>query len=351
MQTRIPLFCLCLAWSLIGAACAPHASNTRQPAARTARSPTSVASVPTEAAPLASNEAVQDAGAPGSAALVASARPACPELPSIVDPGTPCGELRCLAFHTAAAAFAHVLAQQPRVIGVGESHAQKGDESIPSATRRFAELLLPSLCGRSRAMILEVWLPRNDCGDQRVKQVAKAQKPVTASQSKSNKDEYVALGYAAKRLGIDPSALVPTCDEYKSILDAGPDSIERMLTLISSKTADRVIEALHRTPAFEPGPEVIAYGGALHNDAEPTPEHQDFSYGPRLLAETQGRYIELDLIVREFVRDTDSWKNLPYYRALRSNSRQEGKTLLYQWGEHSYALVFEKIGSTAEKGK
>jgi hypothetical protein len=340
MQQRNPFSCFCLAWSLFGVACTPHASEARQPVAQSAHATTSVASASSQPAPLPSSTPAQDAGVPDTAARAAGARPACPELPSIADPGTPCGELHCLAFHTPAAAFAHVLAQQPRVIGVGESHAQKGDESIPSATRRFSELLLPSLCGRTRAMVLEVWLPRNDCGDQRVKQVERAQKPATATQSKSNQDEYVALGYAAKRLGIEPSALVPTCDEYQSILDAGPDSIERMLILIGTKTADRVIEALHHAPATEPGPVVFAYGGALHNDAEPTPDHQAFSYGPRLLAETQGHYIELDLIVREFVKDTELWKKQPYYRALRDNSLQEDRTLLYQWGEHSYGLVF-----------
>jgi hypothetical protein len=232
-----------------------------------------------------------------------------------------------------------VLAAQPRVLGIGESHAQKGSEAIESATRRFAELLLPQLCGRTHAMVLEVWLPRNDCGDKRVEQVEKKQKPATATQSKSNKNEYVALGYSAKRFGIEPSALVPTCDEYQSILDAGPDSIERMLTLIGSKTAERIGEELERAPTPEQWPAVIAYGGALHNDAEPTSDHADFSYGPRLLAETNGRYIELDLIVREYVKDSEIWQKQPYYRALRKNPVAH-KTLLYQWGEHSFGLVF-----------
>jgi hypothetical protein len=266
-------------------------------------------------------------------------------LPPITDVGTVCGDLHCLAFDSAEAAFAHLIAQNPRVLGIGESHAQKGTEGVVSATRRFAELLLPRLCGRAHALVLEVWLPRNDCGDKRVEQVEKKQKPATATQSKSNKDEYVALGYAAKRFGIEPSALVPTCDEYQSILDAGPDSIERMLTLIGSKTAERVDEELGRVPAPEPGPAVIAYGGALHNDAEPTPDHVDFSYGPRLLKDTNGRYIELDLIVREYVKDTEIWQRQPYYRALRKNPLSD-KALLYQWGEHSFGLVFPEAKGT-----
>jgi hypothetical protein len=58
-----------------------------------------------------------------------------------------------------------------------------------------------------------------------------------------------------------------------------------------------------------------------------------------LLAETNGRYIELDLIVREYVKDSEIWQKQPYYRALRKNPVAH-KTLLYQWGEHSFGLVF-----------
>jgi hypothetical protein len=280
-----------------------------------------------------------DAGSAEAQATAPSTPRACAEVPSRTEPGIHCGDLHCLAFESAAGAFGHLLAKQPRVLGVGESHAQKGTESIPPATRRFAELLLPQLCGRARALILEVWLPRNDCGDARVKQVEKQQKPVTAAQAKSNKDDYLALGYAAKRIGIEPSALVPTCEEYQSILDAGPASIERMLTLIGSKIAERVLEELRRAPQSDSAPVVIAYGGALHNDAEPTPDHAGFSYGPRLLRETGGRYLELDLIIREYVKDTEVWRKQPYYRALVESPIRD-KVLLYQWGEHSFGLVF-----------
>jgi hypothetical protein len=224
-------------------------------------------------------------------------------------------------------------------MGIGESHAQAGSESVPSATRRFAEQLLPALCGRTKSIILEIWLPRNDCGDKRVEQVEKAQRPVTATQAKSNKDEYVTLGHVAKRLGIEPSALVPTCEEYQSILDAGPDNIERMLSLIGARSGQRLVEELHRYPDREAGPVVIAYGGALHNDAEPTPEHAEYSFGPKLLEETHGKFIELDLVVREFVRDTAVWQGQPWYQAFKNN-RNASQTLLYHWGEHSFALVF-----------
>jgi len=263
----------------------------------------------------------------------------CPELVEPVQPGTNCGPLHCKAFSNERSAFAQVLSLAPEVIGIGESHAQAGSEAVHSATRRFAERVLPALCGRAKSIVLEIWLPRNDCGDKRVEQVEKAQRPVTATQAKSNKDEYVTLGHVAQRLGIEPSALVPTCEEYQSILDAGPDNIERMLALIGERSGERLTEELRRYPDHKSGPVVIAYGGSLHNDAEPTPDHAGYSFGPKLLEETHGKYIELDLVVREFVKDTPAWQRQPWYQAYKNN-HNTAQTLLYQWGEHSFALVF-----------
>ncbi len=280
-----------------------------------------------------------DAGVSSASTAQANSNIHCPEIVDAEQPGTSCGPLHCLAFSNERSAFAHVLSLHPQVIGIGESHAQAGSESIHSATRRFAEQLLPALCGRAKSIVLEIWLPRNDCGDRRVEQVEKAQRPATATQAKSNKDEYVLLGHVAKRLAIEPSALVPTCEEYQSILDSGPDNIERMLALIGERTGKRLVEELHRYPDQQPGPAVIAYGGALHNDAEPTPDHAAYSFGPKLLEETHGKYVELDLVVREFVKDTAVWQRQPWYQAFKS-SHNSSKTLLFQWSPHSFALVF-----------
>jgi hypothetical protein len=263
----------------------------------------------------------------------------CPKSAVALEAGVPCGDLHCLAFTNERSAFAHVLARHPLVLGVGESHAQKGSELVRSATRRFADLFLPDLCGQSKSIVLEIWLPRNDCGDKRVEQVDREQSPVTATQAKSNKNEYVILGQIAKQMGIEPSALVPTCDEYQSILDAGPDSIERMLALIGKRTGDRVAEELRRFSPQVSGPVVIAYGGALHNDVDPTPDHKDYSFGPSLMSETKGKYIELDLVVREYVKNTRAWQRQPWYRAFKKN-RDTLKTILYQSGPNSFALVF-----------
>lgn len=331
-ESKQRFLCFCAACSVWVGACTAPASRSRPPPPPKAASAPAVAIVQPSLVP-------PDASAPDSGQAAAEAKITCPTVATTNEPGVPCGELKCLAFERPQAAFAHVLAQNPRALGVGETHAQKGTESVASATRRFAESLLPSLCGRAKAMILELWLPRNDCGDRRVEQVSRAQTPVTSAQAATNQNQYVTLGHLAQRLGIEPSALVPTCDEYQSILDAGPDNLERMLTLIADKTSERMLEELSRNSADPGRPLVIAYGGALHNDAEPDASHQQFSYGPRLSAATNNQYVELDLIVREYVKDTETWHKQPYYKALRSNP-DPTRTLLYQWGPHSFGLVF-----------
>jgi hypothetical protein len=302
----------------------------------------SASSLSSERPPVASSDgSVQPAESPRTTAAVEVGSPRCPVMTNEPEPGTNCGELHCLAFSSELDAFRHVLALGSQVIGIGESHAPKGLEGVHSATRRFGEQLLPALCGRARSMVIELWLPRNDCGDKRVEQVKKAQEPVTRAQAKSNQDDYVTLGHVAKRFGIMPSALVPSCDEYQSILDAGADGIERMLELVAQRTGEQVLQELRKYPQQSTGPIVVTYGGALHNDAAPDEAHARYSYGPKLLEQTQGRYLELDLVVPEFVKDTELWKRQPWYSAFKSD-REPAKAKLYQWAEHSFALVYPR---------
>jgi hypothetical protein len=58
---------------------------------------------------------------------------------------------------------------------------------------------------------------------------------------------------------------------------------------------------------------VLAYGGALHNDTAPRPQRAAWSFGPELMQRTGGRYIELDLIVADYIQDNDAWRSLPWY--------------------------------------
>ncbi|MEI9953553.1 MAG: hypothetical protein WDO74_32375 [Pseudomonadota bacterium] len=248
-----------------------------------------------------------------------------------------CGALDCLAFATPQGAFEYVLRTQPRVLAIGEAHAQEGSAGIRSSTRRFAEQLLPLLSGRSKHIVIELLLA--NCEAKTVERAAETQAPVTEHQAKSNQNEFLTLGKFAQRLGIEPQALAPDCKEYDSVAAAGKDGVARLLTLVAQQTESSV-EALLAKPETS-NELILTYGGALHNDLFPRPRQESWSFGPKLAAATHGRYVELDLIVPEFVKDTEAWRALPWFGAF-DRERLTSETLLFRPAQGSFALIFPK---------
>ncbi|WP_437686264.1 hypothetical protein [Sorangium sp. So ce176] len=283
------------------------------------------------------------APAPASAAAVEATSPSAAPPPAQQAAGAPaqapCGALGCLAFDTPAQAFSHVLRSGPRVLAVGESHAQQGAEGVPSATRRFTELFLPALAGRASDLIVELWAADPRCDKEQVARVEGEQRAVTQAQSASNQGEFLALGGEAKRLGVTPHLLVPSCEEYDAIVRAGPDAVTAMLEMIARLTAAKAKALLGREGAA--GKMVIAYGGALHNDVAPRPGRERWSFGPELSATTGGKYVELDLIVREFIGDSESWRALPWYPHFDREGHPD-KAVLFNPAPGSYALIFPR---------
>jgi hypothetical protein len=255
----------------------------------------------------------------------------------------------CAVYASPAEAFAKVLAVNPKVLAVGETHAQKDVENVASATKRFTDDLLPAVRGKASDIVIELWVGNPACV-KKVEKVAKQQKDVTATQAPTNQNEFMVLGDVAKKLGVMPHALVPGCDEYERILDAGGGDVDAMLSMIARLTARDVGELLDRndTRVLEGGAErmLVAYGGAMHNDASPRAGHEAWSFGPALVAKTGGRYVELDLIVPELVKDTDAWRAQPWYPHYRAEAHA-GETLLFTTGPRSFALMFPISGKVA----
>jgi hypothetical protein len=243
----------------------------------------------------------------------------------------------CKAFSSAEAAFDHVLVEKPRVLAIGEAHAQSTGPKLASSTKRFMAGLLPRLAPRAADLVIELWVANGSCGKVEQK-VQKQQEAVTAPQAATNQNEFMELGHRAKALGIMPHALVPSCEQYQKIAGAGAGDIEEMLAMIKDVTARDVSELLAKR-----GPErlIIAYGGAMHNDLVPRPGREDFSFGPELAKATAERYVELDLIIPEQIKDTETWRALPWYS--QYSAEQSGTdAYLLSWAPHAYALVFPK---------
>ena len=270
---------------------------------------------------------------PAPAPATASATPA-PTEPAKATPRA-CGALDCLAFSTPQDAFEYVLQQQPRVLAIGEAHAQEGTTGIRSSTRRFAEQLLPLLSGKSKHIVIELLLA--NCQAKTVERAAQTQAPVTEHQAKSNQNEFLTLGKYAQRLGIEPQALAPDCAEYDGVAAAGDDGVARLLTLVARQTQSSVEGLLSKPDASNEL--ILTYGGALHNDLSPRPGQASWSFGPQLALATHGRYVELDLIVPEFVKDTEAWRAMPWFRAF-DREQLTSETLLYRPAPSSFALIF-----------
>lgn len=253
-------------------------------------------------------------------------------------PGRACGALGCLAFATPQAAFEHALSGTPRVIALGEAHAQRDAPKVKSTTRRFAEELLPGLAGRASDLVIELLTTNGSCGGAVEKDVAERQKPVTEPQSSANQNQYVTLGSVAKKLGIAPHALVPECSELEAVTKAGEGDIERLLVLIADVT---VRETEKLVTSSDSKQAIVLYGGALHNDVEPRPGREAWSYGPRLTKRVDGRYVEIDLVVPEFVKPTPVWQALPWYAAFEAVPPGP-ETILYQPSPSSFVLIFPR---------
>jgi hypothetical protein len=306
---------------LTAAACAPNNN--------------SVAVVPPSSTPLASaTQAAATAPAP-----VASA-PANAASNARTDSGVPCGALGCLQFGSPEAAFDHVLASKPSLLAVGEAHAQKGTESIASTASRFGERFLPRLVGRARYLVVELLVANGKCGQIEAR-VAEKQRPVTEPQAASNQNEFLELAQKAQSLGIEPHPLRPTCDEYRGVVGAGASDIDRLLVTVRDASLRTLGSLLELSAKTDKDALVVAYGGALHNDLEPRPGREAWSFGPAMRERTQGKYVELDLIVPEYVKDTESWQAFPWYTEYRA-MQDRTQTLLYAPSSASFVLIFPR---------
>jgi hypothetical protein len=256
-----------------------------------------------------------------------------------------CGPFECRSFDEPGAALAFVLETRPLALGVGEAHAMAGSEHLASTTRRFADVLLPELGGRASHLVVELLNPDPRCQEV-TRQVRRVQEPVTAPQSKNNQNDYVELGRRARELGIEPFVLGPTCDEYRGIADAGESAIDQMLTLIARVSSRLLRGALAKNHAAGKDALVLGYGGALHNDLAPAGARAAWSYGPDLVEFTRGRYVELDLIVRELIGDTDVWRALPWYEFF-DPARESGRFVVMRTAPSRYVLFFPKADITS----
>lgn len=251
----------------------------------------------------------------------------------------PCEGAPCEVFPSAEAAVQKLLDTKPRIMAFGESHAQKDGPKLPSTTKRFTEGMLPLFKGKATDLLIELWVANGSCGKATEQKVATQQKAVAAPQAETNQNEFVTLGNVAKGLGVRPHVLVPPCDEYAKILDAGAGDVDAMLQMIARLTANDMRTFLEKTEGKESL--LLAYGGALHNDVTPKKGHEAWSFGPEMEKKLGAKYMEIDLVAPEGIRDTPAWQGLAWYGKYKPERHTQGAVLM-TLGPSSYAVFLPK---------
>jgi hypothetical protein len=268
--------------------------------------------------------------------------PGAPPEPATEEPGAgrPCGEFECRLFDSPNDAFSRVLQSSPRVLGVGEAHALAGTEKTEPAARRFARDFLPLLSGRASDIVVELLIPNPKC-KKATEQAKGQQKVVTERQASTDQNDYVALAERARALGIRAHALEPTCDDLRRIAGAGPDAVTVSLDVVTRLSREALERLYQRNVAENDARLVVAYGGLMHNDSSPRPGREQWSFGPALQKLTGDCYVDVDLVVPEFISDSPAWQSLPWTHIFDPNAHPEAATLLSP-GKGSFVLVFPR---------
>lgn len=257
-----------------------------------------------------------------------------PEPPPVV---SSCAPLVCTPFATSQQALASVLDLRPRVIAFGESHALRASPDVMTATERFGAEYLPLLRDRGAStLVVELINPPTGCEQEKAAVVA-VQKPVVERQDAGNQERFVQLGHRARELRMTPLLLEPTCSDFAPVRQAGADGVAALLELIAGQTRAKLERLVARVA---PDELLVAYGGAVHNDIAGEGQNKPFAFGAELSRVTGGKYVAVDLIVPEFVGDTDVWKALPWYPHWPKLAT-EGVVLI-QTNPNEFTLILER---------
>jgi hypothetical protein len=244
----------------------------------------------------------------------------------------------CALFKTPREAFEQVLAAAPLVLAVGEYHEVKGGPKVPSAIKRFTNDLLPLLKDKAGALIAETWMLNGKCGE--VEQQASQEVQKVTQRPKETEDEVTTLLDRSYKLGFKNHILILSCDDYRSMLDeAGELDAAKSLLLVKRKVAEKALAVREKEEAGLEDKMLVLYGGALHNDLEPLEAFKDYTFGPALLDAFKGRYLELDLLVPEYVRDDEDLVKLPWFKPAMARAAR-GQTVLVSPGPKVRLLIF-----------
>jgi len=286
------------------------------------------------------------------AALLAASCRCEPEAPGPVsarpvDAGTDAGvailppELPYRLFDDEARALEAILAEvRPGVIGFGEYHQLNRTSDTLSAIARFSGAMMPVLSPGASDLVVETWVSVGSCG--KVEKQVVAEVDEVSERPAETADETVLLLKRAKALGVAPHILSVSCAEYEKVLgaDGGLDYLA-FLELVAKRLGDGAAEVVARRPADGPRKIVAIYGGAMHNDVAPRSGFEAVSFAKRMQELGYGPYVEIDLLVPEFVAESNLAKDEPWF-PLVTKIASPDRVALIDRGGGAYVILLKK---------
>jgi len=250
------------------------------------------------------------------------------------------GQPQVERFSTALAAFEQILRVPARVLAFGEYHQTHSTVDIRSALARFTDEILPALAGSATDLVVETWVSTGACGAKE----AKVDRDVGATTLRpaETESEIVTLLKRAKTAGLQPHILTMSCEDYRGVMGArGETDFAKLLKLTRRRLQSEVSRCLAEPPAHGgQGHRVVAvYGGALHNDLHPAPSDRRYAFGPALSTAVKGQYVEVDLLVPEYVATDRRLAREPWFGLIERNKTSKD-ILLIRRGERSFAILF-----------
>lgn len=250
--------------------------------------------------------------------------------------GTQADAVAPVVFPTAAEAVQSLLGDAPRVISFGEYHQTKATSKIPSALKRFSYEILPSLQEAGATdLVVETWITTGECGEVEKKAVTHVEH--TTERPKTTENEVVTLLRRAKASDILPRILEVACKDYQAIFQADQMDYEKLLRITRDQLEAQIRKALERKQSRL----VLTYGGALHNDLYPTDELAPYAFGQAISQAVDGKYLEIDLVVPEYVENDKLVNGQTWYQQYQQ-AHQPGQVTLIEKGKGSYVLVFAR---------
>jgi hypothetical protein len=248
------------------------------------------------------------------------------------------GQPKVEHFPTALAAFEEILRTPTRVLALGEYHQTTSTIAIRSALARFTDEILPTLARLASHLVVETWVSTGACGakETRVDRDVEA----TTERPPETESEIVTLLKRAKASGIEPHILTMSCKDYRYLTaPRGDTDFVRLLKLTRQRLQSEVTWWLAQAREAHSHPMVAVYGGALHNDLHPLPSERRYSYGPALSSAVKGQYVEVDLLVPEYVATDRRLAKEPWFHLIEQR-QSAADTLLIQRGERSFTILF-----------